>query len=189
MAFEKQFNKFPQFLSHYRHLLLFGITGLLLLTGGVVGGLWVADVFFQRRTLLVGSAMLSVLLSIIGALALFTGTMLYSVRRLLEDMADPEKEGEEQEDHAPSARPRDIQFVIGRPLLFFGGPGTTLLGAGVALGIRVVAIMRQTRELAIGSALVCMLLSIVGCLGILAGIILHSLQDLLRNLAQARSRR
>ena len=188
MAFDNQFNKIPQFISQYRHLLLFGIPGLFLLMAGVAGGLWVADVFFQRRTLLVGSAMLSVLLSIIGALALFTGTMLYSVRRLLEDMADPGKEEEEQKNHAPLVHSMDIQFVIGRPLIFFGGPGTTLLGAGVALGVRVVAIMRQTHELAIGSALVCMLLSIVGSLGILAGIILHSLQDLLRNLAQARSR-
>ena len=78
-------------IGHYRQLLLFGVPGMLSLLTGVAWGLWVVDIFLRRHALLVGSAMISVLLSIIGALALFTGTILHSVRGLLMDLAQPGK--------------------------------------------------------------------------------------------------
>lgn len=170
------------FFSDYRQLFLFGLPGMLLLMAGVAWGLWVVDIFYTRRTLLVGSAIISVLLSIIGALALFTGTMLHSVRRLLADLAQSNAGASRR---LPANR-TGAQPIYRRPLVLFGGPGTILLGAGAAWGMRVVLIVRQTQELAVGSALICMLLSIVGTLCILAGLILHSVRNLLLDLARTR---
>ena len=172
-------------IGHYRQLLLFGVPGMLSLLTGVAWGMWVVDIFLRRHALLVGSAMISVLLSIIGALALFTGTILHSVRGLLMDLAQPGK----RLAHRSLGWWQGFQFVRRRPLIWFSGPGTILLLAGVAWGMRVVAIMRGTRELAMGSALICMLLSIVGSLGILAGLILHSVRGLLLDLARTRRRK
>jgi hypothetical protein len=172
-------------IGHYRQLLLFGVPGMLSLLTGVAWGLWVVDIFLRRRTLLVGSAMISVLLSIIGALALFTGTILHAVRGLLVDWAQPG----ERLAHRSSGSCQGLRFVRCRPLIWFSGPGTILLLAGVAWGMRVVAIMRGTHGLAMGSALICMVLSIVGSLGILAGLILHSVRGLLLDLARTRRRR
>jgi hypothetical protein len=166
-------------IGQYRQLLLLGVPGMFSLLAGVAWGLWVVDVFLRKHALLVGSAMISVLLSIIGALALFTGTILHAVRGLLMDWAQHGK----RRAHSSSGWCQVLRFVRRRPLILFGGPGTILLLAGVGWGMRVVAIMRRTHGLAMGSALICMLLSIVGSLGILAGIILQSVRGmLLRNL-------
>jgi len=172
-------------IGQYRQLLLFGVPGMCSLLAGVAWGVWVVDVFLRKHTLFVGSAMVSVLLAIIGALALFTGTILHSVRGLLMDLAQPG----ERLVHGSSGWCQGLRFVQRQPLILFGGPGTILLLAGVAWGTRVVSIMRGTRELAMGSALICMLLSIVGSLGILAGIILHSVRGLLLDLARTRRRK
>ena len=176
--------------TQYRHLLLFGVPGMLLLTAGVAWGLRVVDIFCRKRALLVGSAMISVLLSIVGALALFTGTMLHSVRQLLADQPEPEEaESEGQAADRPQAVLQALRSLLRRrPLIVFGGPGTVLLGAGAGWGMRVIVIMQKTRQLAIGSALVCMVLSIIGSLAILAGIILHSVHGLLADLARNRTR-
>jgi hypothetical protein len=172
-------------IGYYRQLLLFGVPGMCSLLAGVAWGVWVVDVFLRKHALFVGSAMVSVLLAIIGALALFTGTILHSVRGLLVDLARPG----ERLAHRSSGSCQGLRFVRRQPLIWFGGPGTILLLAGVAWGTRVVAIMRGTRELAMGSALICMLLSIVGSLGILAGLILHSVRGLLLDLARTRRRK
>jgi hypothetical protein len=145
-------------------------------------GIRVVDIFLRKHTLLVGSAMISVLLSIIGSLALFTGTILHFVRELLAEMAH----SQDGTSRGPSIWGDGLQFIKRRPLILFGVPGTVLLVAGVTWGVRVIAIMRQTRGLAVGSALICMLLSIIGSLGILAGIILRSVRSLLAGLAGTR---
>ena len=94
-----------RFFTQYRHLLLFGVPGMLLLTAGVAWGLRVVDSFCRKRALLVGSAMISVLLSIVGALALFTGTMLHSVRQLLADQPEPE---EAESEGGAAGRPQAV---------------------------------------------------------------------------------
>ena len=185
MGSEDNPGSLSSFLGDYQQLLLFGLPGILLLMVGLAWGLWVVDIFYTRHTLLVGSAIISVWLSIIGALALVTGTMLHSVRRLLVDVAQPRV----RSSHQPLADRTGIEFIQRRPLILFGGPGTILLGAGAAWGIRVVLILRQTQQLAIGSALLCMSLSIIGSLCILAGTILHSVRGLLLDLARTRRRK
>ncbi len=71
-----------------------------------------------------------------------------------------------------------------RPLLFFGVPGLLVLLAGVGWGGVVVRRYQQTQTLAVGYALLSVLLSILGSLGLFAGIILHSIRGLLISLLQ-----
>ena len=66
-----------------------------------------------------------------------------------------------------------------RPLLFFGVPGLAALLAGMGWGVWVVRIYAQSQELAVGYALLSVLLTIVGSLGLFSGIILHSLRGML----------
>ena len=66
-----------------------------------------------------------------------------------------------------------------RPLLFFGVPGLALLLAGLAMGALVVDIYAKLQELSVGYALICVLFTILGSLGLFAGIILHSMRGLL----------
>jgi glycosyltransferase involved in cell wall biosynthesis len=73
-----------------------------------------------------------------------------------------------------------------RPLLFFGLPGLILLLAGLAWGWWVVDIYRRAEELAVGYALISVLLTILGSLGLFAGIILHSVRALLLELKESR---
>jgi glycosyltransferase involved in cell wall biosynthesis len=169
-------NGLMRLVGQYRPLLFFGVAGMLLLLAGVAWGGWVVDVFLRKRALPVGSAMISVLLSIIGSLALFTGIMLHSVRGLLLDSK-----------RRRPGRPQRTQELGGvlqtisqyRSLLLFGIPGTLLLLMGTGWGMRVVDIFRRTQALAVGSALICMLLSVIGCLALLTGVILHSVRVLI----------
>ena len=66
-----------------------------------------------------------------------------------------------------------------RPLLFFGVPGMLLLLAGLAWGWRVVDIYSQWGVLAVGYAMISVLLVILGSLGIFTGILLHSIRVML----------
>jgi glycosyltransferase involved in cell wall biosynthesis len=69
-----------------------------------------------------------------------------------------------------------------RPLLFFGLGGLFLLLFGLGWGAWVVHIYRTYQQLAVGYALIAVLLTILGSLGLFAGIILHSVRGLLLDL-------
>jgi glycosyltransferase involved in cell wall biosynthesis len=69
-----------------------------------------------------------------------------------------------------------------RPLLFFGVPGMTVLLAGLAWGAWVVEIYRRSQTLAVGYAMISVLLATLGSLSLFAGIILHSVRGLLLEL-------
>lgn len=66
-----------------------------------------------------------------------------------------------------------------RPLLFFGMPGLATLLLGLLWGLWVVDIYRKSQTLAIGYALITVLLVLVGIFAIFTGIILHSIRALL----------
>jgi hypothetical protein len=66
-----------------------------------------------------------------------------------------------------------------RPLLYFGVPGALTLLAGIGMGAYVVLIYRNLQQLAVGYAMISVLLSIVGMLLLSNGIILHSIRGLL----------
>jgi glycosyltransferase involved in cell wall biosynthesis len=70
----------------------------------------------------------------------------------------------------------------GRPLLFFGMPGVLFLFLGLALGLAVVDIFQRTMTLAIGYAMLTVLLTIVGVLLIFAGLLMHVLRSVVQDL-------
>ena len=70
----------------------------------------------------------------------------------------------------------------GRPLFFFGTPGFVCLFLGFLLALHVVSIYDTTRILAVGYAMIVVLLTITGTLAIFVGIILHALRGLLVDL-------
>jgi glycosyltransferase involved in cell wall biosynthesis len=79
-------NGILRLVGQYRPLLFFGMPGILVLLAGMVWGLRVVDIYLDLRTLPIGYALISVLLSIVGVLGLFTGIILHSVRGLLMDL-------------------------------------------------------------------------------------------------------
>lgn len=66
-----------------------------------------------------------------------------------------------------------------RPLLFFGVPGLVLLAVGIFFGIWVVEIYARVEQLAVGYAMISVLMSIIGMLLFSSGVILHSIRGLL----------
>ena len=75
-------------IGQYRPLLFFGVPGLALLLAGLGWGFWVVELYRRYGGLAVGYAMISVLLTILGGLALITGLMLHSIRGLLLELLD-----------------------------------------------------------------------------------------------------
>ncbi len=68
-----------------------------------------------------------------------------------------------------------------RPLLFFGTAGAILIMLGIAAGIIVLRALFTVKELAVGTALISMLLITVGMLCIFAGVILNVLVKRIRD--------
>jgi glycosyltransferase involved in cell wall biosynthesis len=66
-----------------------------------------------------------------------------------------------------------------RPLLFFGVPGVVLMLGGLGMGAVVVNIYRQIEQLAVGYAMISVLLSVLGAVSFSTGIILHSVRILI----------
>ncbi|MCC6613758.1 MAG: glycosyltransferase family 2 protein [Anaerolineae bacterium] len=65
-----------------------------------------------------------------------------------------------------------------RPLLFFGVPGVILLVTGLVLGWQVVDVYNRFENLAVGTALIVVLLLLGGVFFLFTGIILHALRIL-----------
>jgi glycosyltransferase involved in cell wall biosynthesis len=76
-----------------------------------------------------------------------------------------------------------------RPLLFFGVPGALALIAGLWLGMTVMRIYEATTQLAVGYALITVLLVIVGLLSAFVGIMLHAINGLIRTALDDEQRR
>jgi glycosyltransferase involved in cell wall biosynthesis len=74
--------------GQYRPLLFFGVPGMVMLLIGIGWGFWVVDLYRRFGGLALGYAMISILLTILGAMTLTTGVILHSVRGLLLEMLD-----------------------------------------------------------------------------------------------------
>jgi len=74
----------------------------------------------------------------------------------------------------------------GRPLFFFGVPGILLMVLGALLSLRVIILYQETQILAIGYALIVLLLMTIGILAIFTGIILYSIRVLINDLERLR---
>jgi glycosyltransferase involved in cell wall biosynthesis len=66
-----------------------------------------------------------------------------------------------------------------RPLFFFGSVGIGLVIVGVAMGFWVVEVFSRTKEFAIGTSLIGIMIIIVGTLSIFTGIMLHAISKVL----------
>jgi len=66
-----------------------------------------------------------------------------------------------------------------RPLFFFGVPGLILLALGITLGLVVVYLYNTYQSLAVGYALISILLSLIGIQTFFTGIILHTIRAFL----------
>ncbi len=71
-----------------------------------------------------------------------------------------------------------------RPLFYFGLPGLLTLLFGLGWGVTVVRIFQRTHTLAVGYALISVLLFVMGSISLSTGIILHSIRALLLGLFQ-----
>jgi glycosyltransferase involved in cell wall biosynthesis len=71
-----------------------------------------------------------------------------------------------------------------RPLLFFTAPGLVITVIGLIVGVWVINVYYASHELAVGMALVAVLLLFLGPLTLFTGIILHSLRGLILELAR-----
>jgi glycosyltransferase involved in cell wall biosynthesis len=80
-------NAIVRMVSQHRPLMFFGITGMILLLGGLSTGFWVYERFRTVHVFPAGVALLSVLLIVVGILTLFTGITLNSIRALLVDFS------------------------------------------------------------------------------------------------------
>jgi len=68
-----------------RHALLsFGLIGIAILIFGVYEGITVVQIYNAKQALAIGTALISVLLTLIGTYMMFTGVILYVVNDLLE---------------------------------------------------------------------------------------------------------
>jgi len=74
-----------------------------------------------------------------------------------------------------------------RPLLFWGGSGTIILLTGVGWGVIVVERFSASGKLAIGYAMICVLLSVLGMILISTGFILHTMRILLLGMLHKKS--
>lgn len=74
-----------------RPLLFLGGPGCALLFAGLLMGLWVVSIYAATQKLAVGYALVSILGVILGALALFSGVILHSVRALLISLLDAQR--------------------------------------------------------------------------------------------------
>jgi glycosyltransferase involved in cell wall biosynthesis len=71
-----------------------------------------------------------------------------------------------------------------RPLFYFGVTGGTVMLVGLGLGVRFVHIFVKSGELALGSGLVCVLLTILGLILMTTGFTLHSVRGLLHEILE-----
>jgi glycosyltransferase involved in cell wall biosynthesis len=71
-----------------------------------------------------------------------------------------------------------------RPLVYFGLPGLALFLVGLGWGVVVVDRFARTHQLAVGYALICVLLSVVGLIMTSTAFTLHSIRGLLVDLLQ-----
>jgi glycosyltransferase involved in cell wall biosynthesis len=72
--------------GQYRPLLFFGLPGAILILIGFIAAAWVVQRYLQVQVFAIGTALSSLLVTMIGLVSLSTGIILHSVRGLLIDL-------------------------------------------------------------------------------------------------------
>ncbi len=82
---------------------------------------------------------------------------------------------------------RGILTLVGqyRPLLFLGGGGLITISMGVLWGLWVVNIFNERHTLAIGYALISVLLCIIGSSALFTGVMLYSITGIIKDLKKS----
>jgi hypothetical protein len=76
-------NSVVGFISRRAPLFFFGVPGLVMVAFGLWQGWRVVDAYTSENVFHIGPALITVLLCIVGSLALFTGLILHNIRSLL----------------------------------------------------------------------------------------------------------
>ncbi len=82
-------NGILRLVAQHRPLLFFAVPGVVILLIGLVLGGWVVYTYNLHQALAVGTALIVVLLVLVGVFLLFTGIVLHSLRVLLTELKDP----------------------------------------------------------------------------------------------------
>jgi glycosyltransferase involved in cell wall biosynthesis len=77
-----------------------------------------------------------------------------------------------------------VLFSLRQPLLLFGLPGLLLLGLGLALGTSVLTTYNHTQNLAIGNALITIMLCLAGLLALFTALMLQAIKEMFRGMSQ-----
>lgn len=72
--------------GQYRPLLFFGVPGAVFLLIGLAWAIWIVNIYRITQSLALGNTIFSGLLTTLGAMAIFTGIILHSIRGLLLDL-------------------------------------------------------------------------------------------------------
>lgn len=88
-------NGFLRLVGQHRPLFYFGVSGTAVLALGIILGLRVVEIFSRTSQLAIGTALLSVLLSMIGMILFSTGFTIHSIRALLSDLLSPKHNNDE----------------------------------------------------------------------------------------------
>jgi hypothetical protein len=161
-------------------LLVFGVPGITSLLAGLVSGAQVVGAWRRVHALHVGTALISVSLCIAGTMAVFAAIVLSMVRELRSAMRGA--------GGGASGTPYTSNWVslskdLDWPLVFFGLPGTLVLLAGIACGVWVVDACNRSHVLSVGYAIISASLCIAGEMTWLTGIVLHTLRELVLDVA------
>jgi len=73
-----------------------------------------------------------------------------------------------------------VLISLRQPMIIFGVPGLCLVGGGIGMGLHVLDVYAQTRELGLGNAMITVLLALTGMLCLFTAVILQSMKELLR---------
>ena len=73
-----------------------------------------------------------------------------------------------------------VLFVLRHPIMAFGLPGLAFMVGGLILGFRVIDIYSETNKVAVGTALIAILLATAGFLTFFGALILQAMKELLR---------
>ena len=79
-------NAVMQLVGQTRPLFYFGLPGALILVAGILLGLYVVQIYVRSHQLAQGYAMITVMLSVIGLLLLFSAIILHSMRGMVVDL-------------------------------------------------------------------------------------------------------
>lgn len=78
-----QIDAILRLIAEHRPLLFFGVPGLLVLIAGLILGFQVVRIYDATQQLAIGYSLITVLLVIVGVLALFVGVMLHAIREII----------------------------------------------------------------------------------------------------------